>query len=272
MQAVEEVFGFLSPHEYRRRFHNQVPVVMRGAMLPLVPGLALWGDAGYVIGGLTHAHGGDAQTVTVMHATDHRRFMDNDIMVTKSQMRIGDVLAKIGDVQQPRVYLRHAILPGIHGDALAPVIAAVQQMIDGPGATPLNASLCRLWIGSAGNCTPLHYDRCHGVLGQLTGTKRFVLVDPEDTSNVYPHSSTSPAAHGSRVDVAAWANEATVADARTRFPKFERAVRYFVDLQPGDCLITPAGWWHDVTSTSPSISVTVPFNLFANDAVPAHFL
>ncbi|KAF9920126.1 hypothetical protein BGZ65_011522, partial [Modicella reniformis] len=62
-----------------------------------------------------------------------------------------------------------------------------------------NRDLMRIWISLAGATTPLHYDRCHGILIQLVGRKRFVVFSHEDTSNLYTYDGISGPGHASKV-------------------------------------------------------------------------
>ena len=50
-----------------------------------------------------------------------------------------------------------------------------------------NGSESTLWIGSEGACTPCHYDTygCN-LVAQLSGTKKWMLYSPTDTSRLYP--------------------------------------------------------------------------------------
>jgi hypothetical protein len=42
---------------------------------------------------------------------------------------------------------------------------------------PAQVANCGVWIGSASNITPFHYDLCHGFLVQVLGTKTFTFVE-----------------------------------------------------------------------------------------------
>ncbi|KAF9572288.1 hypothetical protein EC968_010079 [Mortierella alpina] len=201
-----------------------------------------------------------------------------------------------------------------------------------PFANAPNKDLMRIWISLAGATTPLHYDRCHGILIQLVGRKRFVVFSHEDTNGLYPYDGISGPGHASKVRglahcfpfaiktsvgggagggagavdsssavppshavataAAATATEVvpdvgldesletTVAahletnqaEVLRRWPKVRNTTPWVVDLEPGDALYTPPGFWHEVTSVDHSISITVPWDMDASELehVPRH--
>ncbi|KAF9969842.1 hypothetical protein BGZ65_011585, partial [Modicella reniformis] len=64
-----------------------------------------------------------------------------------------------------------------------------------PHESAPNKDLMRNWISLAGATTPLHYDRCHGILIQLVGRKRFVVFSHENTNNLYTYDGISGPGH-----------------------------------------------------------------------------
>ncbi len=48
---------------------------------------------------------------------------------------------------------------------------------------------------------------------------------------------------------------------RARYPTIEEATWMTADLDEGDVLYTPPGWWHHVLSVDTSISVLLPFDM-----------
>ncbi|KAF9956050.1 hypothetical protein BGZ72_003076 [Mortierella alpina] len=179
-----------------------------------------------------------------------------------------------------------------------------------------NKDLMRIWISLAGATTPLHYDRCHGILIQLVGRKRFVVFSHEDTNGLYPYDGISGPGHASKVrglthcfpfsikastgspDAAALLQSAAVvvmtgvvpdagleasleatahleinqAELLGRWPKVRNTTPWVIDLEPGDALYTPPGFWHEVTSVDHSISITVPWDMDTSELehVPRH--
>ena len=128
-----------------------------------------------------------------------------------------------------------------------------------------NSKTMQLWMGTRGNVTPLHYDRNHGLLAQISGRKELVLYSHEDTPCLYPHPSYSDRAHTSRVDLRRM-HEDSYADL---FSKFREAQPHTCILKPGELLYMPPFWWHDVTSLDNCISVTLPWDIEGYEEVPA---
>lgn len=155
-----------------------------------------------------------------------------------------------------------------------------------------NKDLMRIWVSLAGATTPLHYDRCHGILIQLVGRKRFVVFSHEDTHGLYSYDGISGPGHASKVrglghcfplpSLSAESKdkeyqehlEENMAEVQRRWPKIRNTTPWIVDLEPGDALYTPPGFWHEVTSVDHSISITVPWDMDADElqSVPRHMI
>jgi lysine-specific demethylase 8 len=102
----------------------------------------------------------------------------------------------------------------------------------------------RVWVGSAGTRSMLHSDLKDNLFCQIWGEKHIVLVPWEDSISVYPFPDNLV---NSQVDLAELDLE--------RFPKLRDAVLYAGTVGPGDILFMPRGWWHDIRSKTPSVSV-----------------
>ncbi|XP_045358224.1 HSPB1-associated protein 1 isoform X1 [Leopardus geoffroyi] len=108
-----------------------------------------------------------------------------------------------------------------------------------------------LWIGSMGAHTPCHLDSygCNLVF-QVQGRKRWHLFPPEDTPFLYPtRIPYEESSVFSKINV--------VNPDLKRFPRFCKARRHMVTLNPGQVLFVPRHWWHYVESIDP---VTVSIN------------
>lgn len=102
----------------------------------------------------------------------------------------------------------------------------------------------RAWIGSAGTRSMLHSDLKDNLFCQIWGEKRVVLIPWEYSRSAYPFPNNIV---NSRIDLA---NVDLV-----RFPRLRSAVLYAGTLKPGDVLFMPRGCWHDMRSSTPSISL-----------------
>jgi hypothetical protein len=142
---------------------------------------------------------------------------------------------------------------------------------------------CGVWLGTAGNVTPLHYDLCHGFLVQVLGTKTVTYFEPDDYRYLYQRKEHPEL---SQVDLDAWRRQESGAQAHSvgasdgpspheKWPRFADATPRTVILEPGDCLYTPPFWWHHVATSevAPALSVLVPFDMSPEEPVhPAHFM
>lgn len=197
-------------------------------------------------------------------------------------------------IQNRRFYYRGMVPTSLY-DSLN--IPALHNSLSLPQTTTSfanapNKDLMRIWVSLAGATTPLHYDRCHGILIQLVGRKRFVVFSHEDTHGLYPYDGISGPGHASKVrglghcfplpsfSVESKDKEYTehleenMAEVQRRWPKIRNTTPWIVDLEPGDALYTPPGFWHEVTSVDHSVSITVPWDMDANElqSVPRHMI
>ncbi len=109
----------------------------------------------------------------------------------------------------------------------------------------------RLWFGSGVN-GPLHYDKTHNLHGIVSGEKQFLFADPGQSSRLYPNSMFSGMPHMSRTSFRRPEPE--------RFPRLRQANPIEVSLTKGDLLFVPRGWWHEVATPTPTISIDFPWD------------
>lgn len=112
----------------------------------------------------------------------------------------------------------------------------IETYLDGRGLVPDRLSF---WFGPAGTRTKLHHDPTGVLYAQIRGQKRFRMLSPNNAPALLSAENTYAKLP---VDVAA-------KEAGDRV--------YEVVLQPGELLLLPAGWWHEVTALTPSISLGV---------------
>jgi len=109
--------------------------------------------------------------------------------------------------------------------------------------------LLSLWTGPGGTLSVLHFDRVHNFSVQLYGRKKWILIPPEQYADVYWPCDELRA--GMLLFSPVDAERPDLAD----FPRFARARPIEVTLEPGEILFLPTGWWHQVRSLDPSISL-----------------
>jgi hypothetical protein len=138
-------------------------------------------------------------------------------------------------------------------------LVARNHFFDQPALAPLRDDLCppdylvdtrsrryggvKLWMGGAHTVTPLHHDEHSILFMQIFGRKRVKLIPPFDSPRLYVRERFYSEVDPENVDL-------------TRHPLFAQASVAEVELDPGDLLFIPVGWWHHVRSLQPSITAT----------------
>lgn len=136
------------------------------------------------------------------------------------------------------------------GVPLKPFLPMLLDDIEVPAYREVGASGSpRMWMGE-GVIGPLHYDATANLHGIVCGAKRFTLFDPGQLALLYPCSMFSKIPSMSRISLSA--------PDPGRFPRFSRTRPTVVDLGPGDMLFIPPGWWHQVDTPPPTISIDFP--------------
>ena len=105
-------------------------------------------------------------------------------------------------------------------------------------------SRCQLFVGASAAAyarTVLHFDQYDNCFMQLSGRKTFLLFDPLQSGRLYPYPIHHALDRSAQVDL-----EAPMRDQREEFPRVAGAKGCKVTLSPGDVLVLPAYWWHEV--------------------------
>jgi hypothetical protein len=106
---------------------------------------------------------------------------------------------------------------------------------------PVKPGDASLWLGPAGTVTPLHHDTTNILICQIHGRKRFDLVSP----------LCSRLLDGGRGFFAGVRAAELAADESAGSPVLTTV------LAPGEALLLPVGWWHEVMALEPSIHVSL---------------
>lgn len=171
-------------------------------------------------------------------ASDSRRAFTEDSLT----LTLADFIDSLQDPapREPR-YLsalsleRH--LPDLARDVAFPKVTSRL-----PGLSQLS-----LWISRPGTITQLHYDRSHNLFAQIVGRKRFHLYAPARRKELAPAQVDGNwAAVVSQLEL-----PAPVAVARLPVADIE------LELEPGELLFLPYGWWHRVESVGACVSVNL---------------
>lgn len=147
----------------------------------------------------------------------------------------------------PSVYVGSADL-----DAYFPSLKAANDLGLGPEVFGPQPPMAGIWIGNR-TTAAAHYDMSNNIAVCAVGRRRFTLFPPDQVANLYP-GPLEPTPGGQVV---------SLVDFET--PDFERhpgfleaiASAQVAELEPGDVLVYPALWWHQVEALE-------PFNVLVN--------
>ena len=190
------------------------------------------------------------------------RFFYNEELTARNfearRHNLTDFLSRIGerldDPEAPSLYIGSTdldiFLPGFRHENDLP-----------PGLKPFDRfpPIASIWIGNR-TVASTHYDYSNNIACNVVGRRRFTLFPPDQIDNLYP-GPLDPTPGGQVV---------SMVDLRhpdlDRFPRFASALEsaQVAELEPGDALIYPAMWWHNVEALD-------PFNAMVNywwNAVP----
>jgi Cupin-like domain len=116
----------------------------------------------------------------------------------------------------------------------------------------------RIWIGNQ-LIAQTHFDLSYNIACVVGGRRRFTLFPPEQLPNLYVGPLDFNMS-GPPVSMVSLRNPDFA-----RFPRFAQAMEASrsAELEPGDALFIPFGWWHHVESLTP---FNVLVNYWWNDA------
>lgn len=106
----------------------------------------------------------------------------------------------------------------------------------------------QIWLGSAPGAvsTPLHRDSSPAFLGQIVGSKEWIIYAPDEAANVYAMKSFNR-------DQPCWVD---VWDPDyERYPRLKDAHALRFTLRPGEMSIIPPGWFHSVKALDVTLSI-----------------
>ncbi len=156
----------------------------------------------------------------------------------------------------PAVYVGSADL-----DAYFPSLKAENDLGLGPEVYGDQPPMAGIWIGNR-TTAAAHWDMSNNIAVCAAGRRRFTLFPPDQVANLYP-GPLEPTPGGQVVSMVDFENPDFDAH-----PGFREALEtaQVAEMEPGDVLVYPALWWHQVEALE-------PFNVLMNywwNAAPIH--
>eukprot|EP00892_Ulva_mutabilis_P011322 jgi/Ulvmu1/8562/UM045_0004.1 len=170
-------------------------------------------------------------------------------------MRMEDLLRAWKAGTKRHLYLAQAPLTG----DLQPLR---QDTPTPPAIAQLKLQSVNLWASSGATHSSVHYDPQPNLLCVVQGTKHVTLWPPDCSSHLSPHSLTTESPNHSTCPVG---DRDSFAAANAHAQHSGRFFR--IQLHPGDALLIPQGWWHEVVSGDQTIAVN--FWMQAPSAMPS---
>lgn len=157
------------------------------------------------------------------------------------QMRLHEAHPELEvDPTREKAYTEGAVMPHEMWDDFGPMFFDREDFLP-----------AQLWLGSVSTNTPttkLHCDPSTGFLFQVMGRKKLELFSANQADLLYPRRAYS-------YYRPCWYNPDN--PDFDRFPRARSAQSISVILHPGELLVQPAGWFHQVSSLdSPNMSVS----------------
>jgi hypothetical protein len=147
------------------------------------------------------------------------------------------IVEALDDRYGPALYIGSTDL-----DAYLPGLSAETGLdLDRTGFGP-DPPLTSIWIGNR-TVAAAHYDASNNIAVCAAGRRRFTLFPPDQAANLYP-GPLEPTPGGQAVSLVDDLERPDLA----RFPRAAVAVAaaQVAELEPGDVLVYPALWWHQV--------------------------
>jgi hypothetical protein len=149
---------------------------------------------------------------------------------------LGRIEAVDGQNDAPSIYVGSADL-----DAYFPSLKAANDLSLGPETFGPEPPMAGIWVGNR-TVAAAHYDMSNNIAVCAVGRRRFTLFPPGQAPNLYP-GPLEPTPGGQVVSMVDFENPDF-----DRHPLFREALAaaQVAELEPGDVLVYPALWWHQV--------------------------
>ena len=159
----------------------------------------------------------------------------------RTQMRFGDYVRKVKAAEQTNDFYLVAQNEFMRTDGARQLyddIAGFPELLD-----DRRDGFVFLWFGPGGTVTPLHHDTADIILAQVRGRKRVTMIPAAQKALVYNRIGVFGEVDCEQPDL-------------IRHPLYRYADKFVFDLNPGEALFIPVGWWHHVRALDVCISVS----------------
>ena len=232
----------LSPEDFYRDYVNKKPVLMRGAVAGL-PAVSRW-----------------SLEYLASLAPDLRVRLKTGSVADghTTAVRLQDYCQTVAGWESKATALKEAEEPPayLHDLPLLTMIPALREDLQGfPTDFFPKFYGARWWeftqffVGPSRALTPLHFDSLltHNTFLQVSGTKRFVMVDSGDRDRCYVKNWRWSPVNPDEPDL-------------DRYPRFRDASVRTCQVEAGDLLYMPPGTLHKVTSMTFSVSFNIDWH------------
>jgi hypothetical protein len=245
-KAIDEIFEPITPDDFFESYYiANRPLLFRGL-------LKWWRTfSGWSLDSIEQRFGN--VMVEVAERGDDERERDRHPEAHRRKMQLADFIQYARSSESPDLYLMAAnnalqrVLTELKAE-IEPLPGVLTKQIERDKGEPF------LWLGPKGTITHLHHDVLNVLHVLLEGSKRFILVPPEDAVFVYNDAGVFTEVDAANPDL-------------KRHPLFQFACRFDVTIEPGDAVFIPVGWWHYVEALTPTLAVSMGnftrVNLFA---------
>lgn len=181
-----------------------------------------------------------------------------DVRIDEKAWKLGKLIDRImlSSPENPAPYLRNQLManwpPELSADISPMPDCTRPNFLESrlfPSRVP--KTYIEAYIGGAGAKFPfLHYDglHTHAFLMQLYGKKEYLVFAPNQYCFLYPCS-------GNDINLSNFPDAANVD--LEKFPLYAQAEGQRFELNPGEVLFVPSGWWHTARILSTSITVSI---------------
>ncbi len=165
----------------------------------------------------------------------------------RTKIKFGEFVEKITSVDSTNDIYMTANNQPFKNPAMQILLSDFENIGDGYFDMQTFADRAFLWIGPKGVITPLHHDLTNNFFIQIHGKKTYHLIPSMQVPYMYNNNHV----FSDIGDIKPSESELV------KFNEFNKASIIKVELEPGDSLFIPIGYWHHVVGRTPNISLTI---------------